>query len=80
MDRVTLARRSEALRVVLRQYRIEKGFSQEYVAELLGEPQSFVSKYESGVRRLDVVELEEIAGALDISLSELLARYEEASA
>lgn len=31
--------------------------SQESVAAKLGRPQSFVSKYESGERRLDVVEL-----------------------
>jgi transcriptional regulator with XRE-family HTH domain len=33
------------------------GLSQQAVADKLERPQSFVSKYESGERRLDVVEL-----------------------
>lgn len=38
--------------------------TQKAVADLLGKPQSFVSKYESGERRLDVVEFIQIAQAL----------------
>ena len=33
------------------------GLTQQYVADKLGRPQSFVAKYEQGERRLDVVEL-----------------------
>jgi len=44
------------------------------VAARLGVPQSFVSKYESGERRLDVVELGHVAGALRVSLREVLDR------
>ncbi len=42
----------------------------------LGVPQSFVSKYESGERRLDVVELGHVAGALRVSLREMLEQLE----
>ena len=38
--------------------------TQKAVARLLGKPQSFVSKYERGERRLDVVEFIQIAQAL----------------
>lgn len=77
MDKITLAERSEVLRLVLRDIRLEKGLSQGRVAELLDEPQSFVSKYESGVRRLDLIELEVVASALGTSLGRILERYVE---
>ena len=41
----------------LRAAREEAGLSQEQAARLLGRGQSFVSKCESGQRRVDVVEL-----------------------
>ena len=41
--------------------RLEAGLTQEEVAKLLGKPQSFISKSESGERRVDVVELRHFA-------------------
>jgi transcriptional regulator with XRE-family HTH domain len=41
----------------LRSARADAGLTQEVVAQRLGKPQSFVSKCESGERRVDVVEL-----------------------
>jgi hypothetical protein len=41
--------------------------AQVQLAEMLGRPQSFVSKYERGERRLDFVEVFEIAEALRVS-------------
>jgi len=61
---------------LLRQLRHEAGLTQVQVAARLGVPQSFVSKYESGERRLDVVELGHVAGALGVSLREMLERLE----
>ncbi|WP_232221520.1 MULTISPECIES: helix-turn-helix domain-containing protein [unclassified Desulfovibrio] len=49
---------------VLIQARKSQGFSQQYVADRLGKPQSFVSKYENGERRLDILEFFAIAEAL----------------
>ena len=46
------------------------------LAARLGVPQSFVSKYESGERRLDVVELGHVAGALEVTVREVLDRLE----
>ena len=40
----------------LRQARLDSGLTQIDVAKRLGRPQSFVSKCESGERRIDVVE------------------------
>lgn len=40
--------------------------TQKSLAEKLGKPQSFISKYESGERRLDLIEFLDIARALSI--------------
>ena len=45
----------------LKQARIEVGLSQQAVAEKLNKPQSYVSKIESGERRLDVAEMKKFA-------------------
>lgn len=45
----------------LRQARIEAGLSQSEAARRLGKPQSFLSKCESGERRVDAVELKNFA-------------------
>ena len=50
-----------ALTARLRQARKDAGFSQTQAATRLGKPQSFISKCESGQRRLDVVELKTLA-------------------
>ncbi|MFH2014092.1 MAG: helix-turn-helix transcriptional regulator [Patescibacteria group bacterium] len=41
----------------LKQARIDAGLSQQAVADKLGKPQSYLSKIESGERRLDVAEM-----------------------
>jgi transcriptional regulator with XRE-family HTH domain len=48
----------------LKWLRTQAGFTQSVLAERLGERQAFVSEYERGQRRLDVVELRAIAVAL----------------
>ena len=48
----------------LKRLRTRAGFTQSALAERLGERQAFVSEYERGQRRLDVVELRAIAVAL----------------
>jgi transcriptional regulator with XRE-family HTH domain len=45
----------------LKQARLEAKMSQDDVARKLGRPQSFISKCESGERRVDVVELQFLA-------------------
>jgi transcriptional regulator with XRE-family HTH domain len=50
----------------LRKARMEAGLTQEGLAKLLGDTQSFISKVERGERRLDVVELRAFCRALDV--------------
>jgi len=45
----------------LRAARLQAGLTQIEVAATLRRPQSFVSKCESGERRVDVIELEDLA-------------------
>ncbi|MCK4487728.1 MAG: helix-turn-helix transcriptional regulator [Desulfobacterales bacterium] len=66
------------LQRLLRQIRHEAGLRQEDLAERLGQPQSFVSKYETGERRLDLLELRQVCTALGISLEEFVRRFENA--
>lgn len=62
--------------VLLRGYREEAGLRQTELAERLGRPQSFVSKYEAGERRLDLVELKGICTVLGVPLAELVRRWD----
>ena len=57
---------------LLRELRQKAGLRQVDVAERLCEPQNFVSRYESGERRLDVIELTNVAHALGMTLEEVL--------
>lgn len=45
----------------LKTARVEAGLSQQEVADKLGKPQSYISKIESGERRLDVAEIKKFA-------------------
>jgi ribosome-binding protein aMBF1 (putative translation factor) len=49
-----------------------RGVTQTQLAEALGKPQSYVSKVESGERRLDVAEYIELCRALSVHPSQVL--------
>jgi len=66
----------EKLKALLRELRLEASLTQMELAEKLGQPQSFVSKYESGERLLDLVEIRQISQALGVSLTHLVKRWE----
>lgn len=62
---------------LLRQLRQEAGLSQKQLADRLEKPQSFVSKYESGERRLDILELRGICQQLHTNLPHFAQRLED---
>ena len=45
----------------LKKARLESGLAQQEVADKLGKPQSYISKIESGERRLDVAEIKKFS-------------------
>lgn len=77
MARKILTSDRERLQALLRQMRVEAGLRQSDLGDRLGQPQSFVSKYESGQRRLDLVEIRQVCDALGVSLPEFARRFAE---
>ncbi|MGI8404328.1 MAG: helix-turn-helix domain-containing protein [Thermomicrobiales bacterium] len=70
-------REREVFLALVRQVRQEAGLRQEDLAARLDVPQSFVSKIESGERRLDVLELRQLCAAIEISPLDFARRLEE---
>jgi transcriptional regulator with XRE-family HTH domain len=64
MARSLFTREHDRLRRLLVEARKRAEMTQTTLAARLNRPQSYVSKYESGERRLDVIEFVEVAGAL----------------
>jgi len=62
-------------RELLVEVRKGAGLTQAELSQRLDRPQSFVSKYERGERRLDVVEFGEVAKALGVSPVKLLDKF-----
>jgi len=76
MDRDRWSARQEFLWKFLRGLRIESNQTQKQLAVRLRRPQTYVSKYELGERRLDLLELCDICNACGITLAELVSRIE----
>lgn len=67
----------ERFLAIMRQARIASGVTQIEVAERLGRPQSFVSKCESGERRVDMAEFLAICQAIQTDPHEIIDRLLE---
>lgn len=63
--------------VLLRQARVEAGLTQIELSERLQVPQSRISDYERGNRRMDLLELYQYCKALNVSLAGFVKRVEE---
>jgi transcriptional regulator with XRE-family HTH domain len=81
-DRVStkakLARELRILGEILARARERAGVKQSDLAARLGMPPSYLSKIENGTRRLDVVELIQIAEALGVDPAELVREVTKA--
>ena len=62
---------------LLKEMRLEAGLRQVDLAEKLHVPQSMISKYEMGERRVDLLELRDICAALGVSLVEFVRELEK---
>lgn len=71
--------RYDTLIKMLVQARKQAGLTQSQVADQLGKPQSFVAKYERGERRLDIVELVDLAKVLSNYPEDLMGRIVKAT-
>ncbi|MHC4477782.1 MAG: helix-turn-helix domain-containing protein [Planctomycetota bacterium] len=65
------------LLALLREARKKAGLSQTELARRLGRTQSYISKYEMGELRLDLLELRSVCKALGVSLSTLVREFEK---
>jgi transcriptional regulator with XRE-family HTH domain len=73
--RIYIAQR-ERLVSLLREMRIEAGLTQIDLATRIEKDQAYVSRFESGQRRLDVLEVREICQAIGVRLEEFVKRLE----
>jgi transcriptional regulator with XRE-family HTH domain len=76
MDKSIYAAEHDRLCDLLRQIRIAAHLRQGDLSARLRKPQSFVSRYESGQRRLDLLELRQICQTVGVSLAEFVERFE----
>lgn len=61
---------------LLREVRIAAQITQVQLAKKLGQSQSFVSKYECGDSRLDIIQLRTVCSQLGITLADFVAQLE----
>jgi len=62
---------------LLYRLRINAGLTQQQLAVILNTPQSYVSKIETGERRIDLIELREICKALNSNIIEFAVMLEK---
>jgi len=65
---------------LLREARTNAGVTQVQLAEMLEQSQSFVSKYERGDRRLDIIQLRTVCQTLGVTLADFVKQLEKALA
>jgi transcriptional regulator with XRE-family HTH domain len=74
MSQTLQSPRHEALRAFIVEKRKKAGLSHSEVAAKLGRYQSFIANIESGQRRIDVVELLDLANAIGFDPREAIKR------
>jgi transcriptional regulator with XRE-family HTH domain len=75
--KIYIAQRDRLI-TILREMRIEAGLTQAELGARLNKAQADVSRYESGQRRLDVLEVREICQAIGTSLEAFARKLEKA--
>jgi transcriptional regulator with XRE-family HTH domain len=72
------AAQRDRLITLLREARIEASLTQTEIASRIGKDQAYVSRYESGQRRLDILEVRETCQAVGIKFEEFARMLERA--
>ena len=67
----------DAFCALLKKLREEKGLTQTALADRLKVPQSFVSKYETGERRLDFIETIHVCAALGFTMEKFVKAHDK---
>lgn len=70
------SKENKLLLEMLYQLRVSSGLRQSDLADQLKVPQSFISKIESGERRIDFIELREILKCFNTNIMEFLTEFE----
>lgn len=60
----------------LRDFRLQSKMTQQELASALGCRQAYISKYEQGQKRLDIIEIRRICNVLGISLVDFIQEFE----
>jgi transcriptional regulator with XRE-family HTH domain len=68
---------NDEFRALLKELRVNKGLTQADVAETLRLPQSYVSKVETGERRMDFVETATFCEAIGVDLAAFAKLFSE---
>lgn len=75
MSRSTHHHHYQVLLLLLRELREGAGVTQSALGERIGNTQTFVSKFERGERRIDVVEFVELCEALEVDPAEAFSQF-----
>lgn len=67
----------QIFREMLVDARLKTGLTQVQVAEKIDKPQSYVSKYERGERRLDFTEFVELAIVFEMNIAAFIEQYKQ---
>ena len=70
------AKMNMAIASELRAMRTEVGITQQKLADMLGKPQSYISKVESGKRDLHLAEISDYAAGLGIDIDNFMHRID----
>ena len=76
MDKSIYTREYEVLLELLREQREKAGLTQGDLAEKIDENQVYVSRYERGESRVDVVQLRSLLQAMGVGLVPFIRRFE----
>lgn len=72
------SRLDKFLGLEIQRRRIDKGWSQEYLAEITGLHRTYISQLERGLKSPSVRVLSHITSALEVTMSEFIGAVEEA--